>query len=98
MEGGRGGGGVQDRRERRRDRRRWRGGGFVQEAKPYSECEAAQREAGGELHPGVSWASSAFPQTLMNVVCRESVAGIAVLEVLVISGCRMELLLNTHTR
>ena len=86
--GGRGGGTGED----------GEGEVFVQEAKPYSECEAAQCEAGGELHPGVSWASSAFPQTLMNVVCRESVAGIAVLEVLVISGCRMELLLNTHTR
>ena len=71
--------------------------GGVQEARPYSECEAAQREAGGKLHPGVSCVLSAFPQTFMNVICRESVAGVAVLEVLVISGCRMELLLNTHT-
>ena len=103
MEEGRG---VQDRR----DRRRWRrgggcriggtgedGGGGGQEARPYSECEAAQREAGGELHSGVSCVLSAFPQTFMNVICRESVAGVAILEVLVISGCRIELLLNTHT-
>lgn len=68
-------------------------GGIMQEAGAYSECEAAQCEAGGELHPGDCGVFSAFPQTFMNVIWRESVAGVAVLEVLVISGCRMELLL-----
>ena len=89
--GGRGVEGQEDGREAGQEK--MEGGGFVLEARTYTECEAAQCEAGGELHPGVSCVFSAFPQTFMNVVCCESVAGAAVLEVLVISGCRMELLL-----
>lgn len=70
----------------------------MQEAGAYSECEAAQCEAGEELHPGRGGVFSAFLQTFMNVICRESVAGVAVLEVLVVSGCRMELLLALASR
>ena len=74
------------------------GGGIMQEAGAYSECETAQCEAGGELGPGGGGVFSAFPQTFMNVICCESVAGVAVLEVLVVSGCRMELHLALASR